>query len=122
MQVCRRTVRRPANGVALLVRKKLYAPQPGPPCRIRDIGPVSDSHVSKLGGDPAPGSREQLRGQMLSTSANDRDRSCAGGGTRTLKLFRARAPKTRAVANFATPAVPGDRTVTGILEAVGGLS
>src|SRR6185312_13344510 len=30
----------------------------------------------------------------------------AGGGTRTLKLFRARAPKTRAVANFATPACP----------------
>src|ERR1700733_9814130 len=31
-------------------------------------------------------------------------RISAGGGTRTLKLFRARAPKTRAVANFATPA------------------
>jgi hypothetical protein len=30
----------------------------------------------------------------------------AGGGTRTLKLFRARAPKTRAVASFATPACP----------------
>jgi hypothetical protein len=36
----------------------------------------------------------------------------AGGGTRTLKLFRARAPKTRAVANFATPAWPSDRTVS----------
>lgn len=47
--------------------------------------------------------------------------SCAGGGTRTLKLSRARAPKTRAVANFATPAVPGDRTVTSILKPVGGL-
>jgi hypothetical protein len=46
----------------------------------------------------------------------------AGGGTRTLKLFRARAPKARAVANFATPAVPGDRTVTPILEPVGSLS
>lgn len=30
----------------------------------------------------------------------------AGGGTRTLKLFRARAPKARAVASFATPACP----------------
>jgi hypothetical protein len=28
----------------------------------------------------------------------------AGGGTRTLKLFRAPAPKAGAVANFATPA------------------
>lgn len=28
----------------------------------------------------------------------------AGGGTRTLKLFRAMAPKTIASANFATPA------------------
>ena len=33
-------------------------------------------------------------------------RISAGGGTRTLKLFRVRAPKTRAVASFATPACP----------------
>jgi DNA-binding transcriptional regulator of glucitol operon len=44
----------------------------------------------------------------------------AGGGTRTLKLFRARAPKARAVANFATPAVPRDRTVTPVPEPVQG--
>jgi hypothetical protein len=27
--------------VALLVRNSIYAPQPGPDCRIRDKGPVS---------------------------------------------------------------------------------
>ena len=45
----------------------------------------------------------------------------AGGGTRTLKLLRARAPKARAVANFATPAVLRDRTVLVITGSVGGL-
>lgn len=33
-------MQRPAHGVALLW-KTLYAPQPGPPCQIRDRGPVS---------------------------------------------------------------------------------
>lgn len=31
---------------------------------------------------------------------------CAGGGTRTLKLYRAREPKSRMFANFITPARP----------------
>jgi hypothetical protein len=46
----------------------------------------------------------------------------AGGGTRTLKLSRARAPKTRAVASFATPALPCDRTVPPVARSVGGVS
>jgi hypothetical protein len=46
----------------------------------------------------------------------------AGGGTRTLKLSRARAPKTRAVASFATPALPCDRTVPPVDQSVGGVS
>jgi type I restriction enzyme M protein len=56
-----------------------------------------------------------------------RQRQCgrmqgAGGGTRTLKLSRARAPKTRAVASFATPALPCDRTVPPVDQSVGGVS
>ena len=40
---------------------------------------------------------------------------CAGGGTRTLTLFRAMAPKAITYANFVTPAGPSmvSRLITG---------
>jgi hypothetical protein len=34
-------LQRAAHSLAMPLRAALYAPQPGPHCRLRDIGPVS---------------------------------------------------------------------------------